>query len=429
MLRQWNYSFAHQFPFVVDRLRWTATLFVIRAVKRRYFNERQRNGGGTMSEKRFDTIVVGIGAMGSAACYHLARRGQRVLGLERFDIPHNMGSSHGVNRIIRLAYYEHPSYVPLLRRAYALWRELEHGFGEQLLYITGSIDASEGDSWLFEQSRHSCDLHDLPYEILDSAHLRERYPAYRLPDGHLALLQPEGGFVASERAIVAHVDGALEFGAEIHGREAVIGWRLTSDGVEVETTRGTYQASKLVLSAGAWMGDLAPELASLLVRERQVLAWFQPTTPALFKPSLFPVFNLAHGDDRFYGFPIFGNPGFKFGRYHHRHEIVDPETMQREPDEQDEAILRNAAERYFPEGVGPALALRTCIFTNSPDEHFIVDVSPSDDRVVIASPCSGHGFKFASVIGEIVADLAIAGETSHDIGLFRLNRFEAPSHG
>ena len=381
-----------------------------------------------MSEQRFDTIVVGVGAMGSAACYHLARRGQRVLGLERFDIPHAMGSSHGVNRIIRLAYYEDPSYVPLLRRAYALWRELETGFGEQLLYITGSIDASEGDSWLFEQSRRSCELHDLPYEVLTNVELRERYPAFQLPDGHLALIQPEGGFVASERAIVAHVEGALEFGAEIHGREAVTGWESTEDGVVVETTCGRYIASKLVLSAGAWMGELTPALASLLRPERQVLAWFQPSTPALFKPGLFPAFNLAHGDDRLYGFPIFGNPGFKFGRYHHRHEIVDPETMEREPDAEDEALLRELAGRYFPEGVGSTLALRTCMFTNSPDEHFIVDTLPGDDRVVVASPCSGHGFKFASVIGEIAADLAIGGSTSHDIDLFRLDRFAgAPS--
>ncbi|MCC6705213.1 MAG: N-methyl-L-tryptophan oxidase [Thermomicrobiales bacterium] len=377
-----------------------------------------------MSEQHFDTIVVGIGAMGSAACYHLARRGQRVLGLERFDIPHSQGSSHGVNRIIRLAYYEDPSYVPLLRRAYALWRELEQGFGEQLLHITGSIDASEGDSWLFEQSRLSCDLHGLPYEVLTSAQLRERFPAYHLPEGHLALLQPEGGFVASERAIVAHVLGAIEAGAEIHAREAVTGWELTADGVRVETTRGEYKASKLVLSAGAWMGDLTPGLDSLLVRERQVLGWFQPTKPALYDPIRFPVFNLAHGDDRYYGFPVFGVPGFKFGQYHHRGEVIDPDTMNREPEPEDEALLREAAGRYFPDGVGPTMSLKACIFTNSPDEHFLLDLLPADDRVVVASPCSGHGYKFASVIGEIAADLAISGETAHDIGLFRLDRFE-----
>jgi sarcosine oxidase len=376
-----------------------------------------------MATRSFDVIVVGIGAMGSAACFHLARRGQRVLGLERFDIPHAMGSSHGVNRIIRLAYYEDPSYVPLLRRAYALWRELERGFGEQLLYITGSIDASEADSWVFQRSLESCELHGLPHEVLTSAQLRERFPAYHLPDGHLALLQPEGGFVASERAIVAHVDGAIEAGAEIHGREQVRSWELTGGGVRVETERGTYEAERLVLSAGAWMGELTPHLTPLLTPERQVLAWFQPTAPALFRPDVFPVFNLAHGEDRYYGFPVFGIPGFKFGRYHHRHEQIDPETMQREPDAEDEAILREASLRYFPASAGPVMSLKSCIFTNTPDEHFILDTLPGDERVVIASPCSGHGYKFASVMGEIIADLATAGQTAHDIALFRLDRF------
>jgi sarcosine oxidase len=376
-----------------------------------------------MATRSFDVIVVGIGAMGSAACFHLARRGQRVLGLERFDIPHAMGSSHGVNRIIRLAYYEDPSYVPLLRRAYALWRELERGFGEQLLYITGSIDASEADSWVFQRSLESCELHGLPHEVLTSAQLRERFPAYHLPDGHLALLQPEGGFVASERAIVAHVDGAIEAGAEIHGREQVRSWELTGGGVRVETERGIYEAERLVLSAGAWMGELTPHLTPLLTPERQVLAWFQPTAPALFRPDVFPVFNLAHGEDRYYGFPVFGIPGFKFGRYHHRHEQIDPETMQREPDAEDEAILREASLRYFPASAGPVMSLKSCIFTNTPDEHFILDTLPGDERVVIASPCSGHGYKFASVMGEIIADLATAGQTAHDIALFRLDRF------
>ncbi len=378
-----------------------------------------------MVKNVFDAIVVGIGAMGSAACYHLARRGQRVLGLERFDIPHAMGSSHGVNRIIRLAYYEDPSYVPLLRRAYALWRELETGFGEQLLFITGSIDASEADSWVFQRSLESCELHGLPHEVLTSAQVRERFPAYQLPDGHLALLQPEGGFVASERAIVAHVEGAIEAGAEIHGREAVRGWEVTAGGVRVESDRGSYEAERLVLSAGAWMGELTPHLKPLLKPERQVLAWFQPTFPARFRPNVFPVFNLADGEERYYGFPIFGIPGFKFGKYHHRGELIEPETMEREPDSDDEALLREASLRYFPESAGPVMSLKSCIFTNTPDEHFILDTLPDEPRVVVASPCSGHGYKFASVMGEIIADLVTTSETAHDIGLFRLDRFAA----
>jgi sarcosine oxidase len=200
-------------------------------------------------------------------------------------------------------------------------------------------------------------------------------------------------------------------------------WELTGGGVRVETERGIYEAERLVLSAGAWMGELTPHLTPLLTPERQVLAWFQPTAPALFRPDVFPVFNLAHGEDRYYGFPVFGIPGFKFGRYHHRHEQIDPETMQREPDAEDEAILREASLRYFPASAGPVMSLKSCIFTNTPDEHFILDTLPGDERVVIASPCSGHGYKFASVMGEIIADLATAGQTAHDIALFRLDRF------
>lgn len=373
----------------------------------------------------FDVIVVGVGGMGSAAVYHLARRGERVLGLERFDIPHAMGSSHGVTRIIRLAYYEHPSYVPLLRRAYALWRDLQEAAGESLLYITGGVDAGPDGSAIFEGSRRSCELHRLPHEILTSAELRERFPAYQLPPETRAVFQPDAGFVLPERCIVAHVEAAQALGAEVHGRERVLAWESRPGGVRVETDRGVYEAGRLVLSAGAWAGSLEPTLASLAVPERQVLAWFQPTAAALFRPSRFPVFVLAVDEGHFYGLPVFGVPGFKVGRFHHLREQVAPDLIDREAHPRDEDLLRGFARRYFPEGAGPTMALKVCMFTNSPDEHFIIDVHPRDPRVVIAAGFSGHGFKFCSVVGEILADLATVGATHHDIGLFRLDRFTA----
>jgi sarcosine oxidase len=363
--------------------------------------------------------------MGSAACYHLARRGKRVLGFERFDVPHMMGSSHGVNRIIRLAYYEDPSYVPLLRRAYELWRELQYGFGEQLLHITGSIDASAMDGEVFTGSLRSCELHDLPHEILTGRQLAERFPGYRLPDDHAALLQPEGGFVLSERSIVAQVQGAIEAGATIRAREAVLEWEATSAGVRVTTAKGIYEAEQLIVSAGAWVGKVLPELESLAVPERQVLAWFQPSKPERFRTDNFPVFNLTVDEGRYYGFPVYGIPGFKVGRYHHRDEVIDPDAWNREPDEVDEEILRSFTARYFPDADGPVMTMKSCIFTNTPDEHFIVDRLGSEPNVIVASPCSGHGFKFCSVMGEILADLVVRGETSHDISLFRLDRFMA----
>lgn len=373
----------------------------------------------------YDAIIVGVGGMGSATAYQLARRGLRVLGLEQFDIPHEYGSSHGVTRIIRLAYYEDPSYVPLLRRAYELWRELETAAGEQLLHITGSIDTSDRDGALFRDSLHSCEVHDLPHEILTSAELTRRYPAYHLPPNHLALFQPDGGFLLAERCIVAHVVAAQAAGAEIHAREQVRDWQTANGRVTITTDKGTYQAERLVLAAGAWMGELVPALTPLLQPERQVLAWLQPTDPALFAPERFPVCNLTVPEGRYYGFPVFRVPGFKCGRYHHLEEAISPETMDRTPNAVDEAILREFASRYFPAGAGPTMALRTCIFTNTPDEHFIIDTLPDQPEVIVASPCSGHGFKFCPVIGEILADVVQHGATRHNIDLLRLNRFAA----
>ncbi len=379
-----------------------------------------RDGDATAG---YDAIVLGVGGMGSAACFHLARRGLRVLGLERYDVPHAMGSSHGVNRIIRLAYYEDPSYVPLLRRAYELWRELEAGFGERLLHVTGSIDAGGPDDEVFHGSLRSCELHGLRHEVLSSDELARRHPGYRLPAGHLAVFQPEGGFLVSERCVVAHVVAAQAAGAEVRARERVLGWEPDGDGVRVTTDRGTYRAGRLVVCAGAWIGELVPELEGLARPERQVLGWFQPRRPEAFRPEVFPVFNLAVAEGRYYGFPVWGVPGFKVGRYHHLGEEGTADGIDREPRAEDEALLRAFAERYFPDGAGPTMGLRGCLFTNTPDEHFVLDRHPAYPQVVLASPCSGHGFKFCSVIGEILADLAERGETRHEIGRFGLGRF------
>ncbi len=238
---------------------------------------------------RYDAIVVGVGAMGSATAYYLARRGMRVLGLERFGIPHTMGSYHGHTRIIRLAYFEHPSYVWLLRRAYELWRQIQCEVNEQLLYITSSIDAGPEDSWVFKGSLESCKLHGLPHEVLTSSELKQRHPGYNLPHDHLALLQPEGGFLTPERCVVSYVMAAQACGAEIHGHEKVLEWEPLEGGVRVRTDRGTYyEADKLVVTAGAWDADLLDVLQGLAVPERQVLAWLQPTRPRTFSARHVP---------------------------------------------------------------------------------------------------------------------------------------------
>ncbi len=375
-----------------------------------------------MSSSRYDVIVVGVGAMGSAAAYHLARRGRRVLGIDRFGIPNTHGSSHRFTRIIRLAYYEDPSYVPLLHRAFTLWRDLETVAQERLLVQTGSVDAAAEDNWVFAGSVRSCVEHDLPHEVLDARELSRRHPGYRLPDDVLACVQPDGGFLLPERCVVAHADAAMARGAELHGHETVLGFEVAGDGIEVATDRGRYQADRLVVSAGAWIGDLLEPLAGRAVAERQVLGWFAPRQPARFAPDSFPVFNLETELGRYYGFPRHGVPGFKIGRYHHREQRGHPDELRAPPDAEDEALLRAAVRAYFPDADGPTLDLATCLFTNTADEHFVLDLHPDHPQVVMASPCSGHGFKFASVIGEILADLATTGTTTHDIGRFSVGR-------
>ena len=372
----------------------------------------------------YDVIVIGLGGMGSATAAHLASRGRRVLGLEQFDLLHERGSSHGLTRIIRLAYHEHPSYVPLLRRAYELWHDLEARVGMPLLMTTGSLEGGPADGATFTGALDAARLHDLPHEVLDAADIERRFPAYRhLPPETRAVLQPDGGFLLAERTILAHVRVALASGAELRYQQHVLSWTPTADGVRVETNAGTFEASRLVICAGPWASRLVPRLESLAVPERQVLAWLEPRRPELFTPEAFPVFLLDVEEGSFYGFPVHDVPGFKFGKYHHLREPIDPDDPDRSIHPADEAVLRSFAERYLPDGAGPTVMLKACIFTNSPDEHFILDLLPEAPQIAVAAGFSGHGYKFCSVVGEIMADLVVEGTTRHDIGRFGLGRF------
>jgi sarcosine oxidase len=372
----------------------------------------------------YDVIVVGVGGMGSATVAHLARRGVRVLGLEQYDIPHDRGSSHGLSRIIRLAYFEHPAYVPLLHRAYELWWALEHEVQEQLLIMTGSLDIGTVDSTVFGGALKAAQLYHLVHEMLEPEALRRRFPGYGLHAPLLGLYQPQGGLLAAERCLVAHVNTALHYGAHIHGREALQGWDSRGDDLVVRTSRGTYQAQRLVLTAGAWTPRLVTSYQGALQPERQVMIWMQPRVPAYFQIGAFPVFNMAVEEGTFYGFPIYSIPGFKCARWHHLEQAVeDPVRLDRDCHPEDEAILRAFVRRYFPDGDGPTLSMHTCLFTNTPDTHFVIDAHPDCPNVFIAGGFSGHGFKFCSVVGEILADLAQDGRTRYDISLFRATRF------
>jgi sarcosine oxidase len=350
-----------------------------------------------------------------------------VLALERFAPGHDRGSSHGLTRIIRLAYFEHPAYVPLLRRAFELWHALEARAGETLLHVTGALDVGPEGSEVFEGSRRACREHGLIHDVLTGEALQRRFPAWRLA-AEAAVFQPDGGFLLPERCILAQTSAAAASGAVIRTGESVVQWEAHASGVTVRTDRDTYEGTQLVLAAGAWMGALVPELAWLMQPERQVLGWFEVSDRPLFSPDRFPVFVHDAAEGRFYGFPEFDVPGLKIGRYHHLRERADPDTLDRACHAADEAALRASVARYFPSANGALLRSTACMFTNTPDEHFIIDRHPDAPQVLLVSPCSGHGFKFSSVVGEIVADLVMQDRTAHDISLFRLARFTPARH-
>jgi sarcosine oxidase len=357
------------------------------------------------STARYDAIVVGVGSIGSAALFHLARRGKSVLGLEQFGVAHDRGSMHGETRIIRLAYHEHPAYVPLLWRAYELWRELD----ETLLHVVGSLDVGPANGDVIAGALLACREHGLPYELVDGAQLL-------VPDGHVALFQPDGGYLESERSVRAHVDAALAAGATLETGERVLDWS-SSDGVtRVRTQRGSYEADRLVLCPGAWASGLLRLPADLFAVERQVVAWFEAS-----ELEGFPVLVVEEDDDaNYYGIAAGGR--LKVGRMSHPGGAVDPDSFDREVGNDEVEVLRSFVERRLP-GVGRVLDTQTCMFTNTPDRNFVLDLHPEAEHVVVASICSGHGFKFASVAGELIADLALEETTRPDADFLRLERF------
>ncbi len=374
-----------------------------------------------MSSPFYDAIVIGVGGMGSAAVYHLAKSGARVLGLERFEVPNAFGSSHGLTRIIRLAYSEGSHYVPLLRDAYRYWREIEEVSGESILQITGGLDIGPEAGGIVEGSRKSCVEHDLPFEELDSAEVNRRFPGYRLPRNMRAIYQPDAGYLRCEAAISAHAAAARELGAEIVTGVRVRGWETRPGGLRVETDDARYDTRKLVITAGSWVGELLPGLRPVCRPARQVMLWTDPLDPPAFEPARFPVFVLESPFGNFYGFPDNQGEGFKIGKFHHlRQQVHDPDAMDRECHPEDEAVLREGIEAYFPRANGPVRRMTACMFTNSPDGHFILDRHPDTDEVFFAAGFSGHGFKFCSVVGRIMADFCLERPSPSDLTPFRL---------
>lgn len=370
--------------------------------------------------KTYDVVVVGLGAMGSAALYHLARRGARVLGLDRFEPGHDCGSSHGGTRIIRLGYFEHPSYVPLLRRSYALWRELEAAAGERLLHITGIAEIGRPDGTLIAGTLASSRLHSLPHEVLEARELMRRYPAFHVPPEFVAVVQPDGGFLVAEPSVQAHQRLAQQAGAELRFAQAVLRIQASGGGIRIATGHEEIYARTTIIAAGAWTKKLIPDLA-MLRATRQVMAWFTPQDPACFAAGRFPVFMLESRLGIHYGFPPDAS-GLKISKHFHQDETVDPDSYNRSVTPEDQSLIRSGLA-YLPAANGPLRSAQTCLYTMTPDGDFIIDRLRSAPNILVASPCSGHGFKFAPVIGEILADLAVTGQTKHDISRFRLARF------
>ncbi len=358
--------------------------------------------------------------MGSATACHLARRGQRVLGLDQFAPPHRMGSSHGQTRIIREAYFEHPAYVPLVQRAYELWVALEKDTGRRLFHQTGGLMIGPADGVLVSGTRRSAEQHQLPHELLTAEQIRKRFPAFAPDEGMSGVWEPRAGILFPEQCVQAHLAMAQKAGASLQTDEPVLKWKTCSQGIEVQTSKATYAAEHLILSAGRWLGTLLPELKLPLSVERVPVFWFEADQPAMFEPDRCPVHLWEHAPGRFfYGFPELG-AGVKVAR--HDGDRVDGQEIDWNVTNEEARAIFQLVTDYLP-GLSDKLREATvCMYTNTPDGHFLIDRHPAEARVWLLSPCSGHGFKFSCVIGEIISR-AVLGENLHfDLTLFR-NRF------
>lgn len=350
-----------------------------------------------------------------------------MLGLEQFQPAHARGSSHGRSRVIRLAYFEHPSYVPLLLRAYELWEKLEREGGRSLLMITGGLMIGGPDSEVVSGSLRSAQAHGLAHEMLDAAEIRRRFPPFTPQPGEVALFEERAGVIRPEDAVHAHLEQANRHGADLRFEERVVDWQARPSGdVEVRTSRGTYEAARLVLAPGAWAPALFHLPALPLEIERQVLYWFDPPGGiAPFAPERCPIYIWDRGAGvQFYGFPV-DELGVKVAFFRTgRAARCTPDAIDRVVHSAEIRAMRDALAPCLPAlSAGELVETITCMYTLTPDHHFVIGRHPDHSQVVIASPCSGHGYKFATVVGEILADLAIDGTTRHPIDLFSPTRF------
>ena len=375
--------------------------------------------------RQFDVIVVGVGSMGSAVCYQLAKRGVRVLGLDQFALPHSYGAHHGMSRMIRMAYFEHPDYVPLLRRAYELWEELQHDSNTQLLYKTGALYIGEPASTLIRGVVRSAEEHALDYDLLDMAEMEQRFPQIRLRPDQQAFFEQPAGFLIPELAITSHIKGARRHGASIHTNEEVRRWTPDVNGVIVETAQRRYHSRQVIFTGGAWSGKLVRKLGVELRVTLQQQCWVAPRKPERFQLGKLPAWYIeTYGGHGYYGFPLLpGQSGMKIA-LHAPGTSTDIEEANRTVDPQINQNLHAYLRDHLPDAAGTILDSSVCLYTNSPDSHFIVDRHPEYAQVLVACGFSGHGFKFCPVIGEILADLALHGRSELPIEFLGLARFQ-----
>lgn len=367
----------------------------------------------------YDVGIVGLGAMGSMTALTLARRGRSVIGFDRFHPPHALGSSHGKSRIIREAYFEHPQYVPIVRHAWTLWNQLERDSGRRLLAETGGIMIGPPDGTLVSGARNSALLHQLPFEELAPAAVRQRFPVFQPGPHEVGLFEPRAGVLFPELAIEAALELAGRAGGELHFDEPVLSWDRGNP-LTLTTAKGSYAVNRLVLAAGAWMAGALPGAPLPLEVARQRLFWFAPAgNPAFATPDRMPIFIWEWAPEQmFYGFPDFGD-GAKVA-IHHQGAPQDPNAERPPVTGAEVERVRTLMATRTPALNGILNDSASCLYTNTPSQDFLIDRSAIDSRVILASPCSGHGFKFAPAIGEVLADLVLDQEPRFDLSPFRL---------
>jgi sarcosine oxidase len=375
--------------------------------------------------KRYDAIVLGTGGIGSAALYHLARRGVRAIGIDRFHPPHDRGSSHGQTRVIRQAYFEHPVYVPLLLNSYRLWRELEQRTGRRLLHQIGLVEIGPANGVVVPGVLQAADEHRLAVEALTAVEIQRRWPGLRASDPLVGVYEPAAGYLLVEDCVAAHLEAARAAGAELLPDTEVLAWDANQQGVRVRTSNGEFTADRLIVTAGAWAGQLLADVNIRLTIRRKSLFWFATDAVDYDASSRFPVFLFELPGGVFYGFPKLDARGVKFAEHSGGVPVADPLAVDRAVDQEEQQRLREILPQFLP-GVSPRVTDHAvCLYTMSPDEHFVVDRHPAHANVVFAAGLSGHGFKFAPILGQALADLALSGASELPIDFLSLERFRA----